>query len=320
MKAIRAHEFGGPERLVLDEVKDLNPGPGQVLVRIHAAGVNPADTYIRTGTYAIKPALPYTPGFDGAGVVLRRGEGSRRFEAGDRVYVAGSITGTYAEQALCEETQVHPLPPKATFAQGAALGVPYVTAYRALFQVARALPAETVLVHGASGGVGIAAVQLGRAAGMTVMGTAGSERGRTLVREQGAHHILDHHAPDLAEKLGKLTAGKGVDVILEMLANKNLGKDLTLLARRGRVVVIGSRGTVEINPRDAMSRDAAILGMVLFNASEEEQARIHAALAAGLENGSVRPIVGQEIPLAEAPRAHKAVMEAGAYGKIVLVP
>src|SRR5437016_552126 len=156
MRAIRVHQFGGPEQLKLEDVPELRAGPGQVLVKIHAAGVNPFDTYIRTGTYAIKPQLPYTPGADAAGVVASVGDEVKRVKAGDRLYCAGTLTGAYAEQALCLESQVHPLPSNVSFQQGAAVGVPYATAYRALFQRARALPAETVLVHGASGGVGLA--------------------------------------------------------------------------------------------------------------------------------------------------------------------
>nr|MBA3441283.1 NADPH:quinone reductase [Pyrinomonadaceae bacterium] len=237
---------------------------------------------------------------------------------GDRVYVGAS--GAYAERVLCDEREVHTLPEHVTYAQGAAVGVPYATAYRALFQRARVVPGESVLVHGASGGVGTAAVQIARAAGMTVIGTGGTEQGRQLVLEQGAHHVLDHRAPDYLEQLRDLTGGRGVDVILEMLANVNLAKDLGVLAQGGRVVVIGNRGTIEINPRDAMSRDASILGMVLFNASTGEMASIHAALVAGLENRTLRPVVGQEMPLGDAPRAHHAVLEAGSYGKIVLLP
>ncbi|HEX8853479.1 MAG TPA: zinc-binding dehydrogenase, partial [Pyrinomonadaceae bacterium] len=178
----------------------------------------------------------------------------------------------------------------------------------------------TVLVHGASGGVGVAAVQLARAAGLTVYGTAGTERGLQLVSEEGAHHVLDHSAPRYLDSLQAHTRGEGVNVVLEMLANVNLGKDLEVLARGGRVVVVGSRGTVEINPRLAMTRDASILGMTLMNATARELERIHAALFAGLENGTLRPVVGRELPLAEAARAHEAVLEAGAYGKIVLMP
>ncbi|OLE52929.1 MAG: quinone oxidoreductase [Acidobacteria bacterium 13_1_20CM_3_53_8] len=320
MKAIRVHETGAPDALQLEEVPDLHPDPGQVVVRVHAAGVNPVDVYIRSGIYPVKPPLPYTPGMDAAGVVEETGERVSRVKVGDRVYVAGTLSGAYAEQALCDESQVHKLPDSITFAQGAGVNVPYATAYRALFYRAHALPGETVLVHGASGGVGIAAVQIARAHGLTVIGTGGTEEGLRLVREQGAHYVFDHHQPDYLKEIMALAGGRGVDLVLEMLANVNLANDLGVLAQKGRVVVIGSRGSIEIDPRAMMGRDSGILGMSLMNASPEELSGIHAALVAGLENGTLRPVVGQEIPLQDAARAHRAVMEPGAYGKIVLVP
>jgi NADPH2:quinone reductase len=320
MKAIRVSEFGPPEVMRFEEVADVHAGKGQVLVRVKAAGVNPVDVYIRSGSYARKPALPYTPGSDAAGLVEAVGEGVSRFRPGDRVYTAGSLSGTYAELAVCEESQVQPLAERVSFTQGAGVFVPYGTAYRALFQLARARAAETVLVHGASGGVGIAAVQLARAAGLRVIGTAGTEKGLRLIEAEGAHHALNHREPNYLDKALALTGGRGVDLILEMLANVNLGKDLSLLALNGRVVVIGSRGTVEINPRDLMMRDAAIMGMALLLAPPAEMAALHAGLVAGLENGTLRPVVGREMPLGEAPQAHQAVMDAGAFGKIVLLP
>ena len=320
MKAIRVKEFGGPEELRLQEVPDLQAGAGQVVVRVMAVGVNPYDTYMRQGTYAVKPALPYTPGSDAAGIVESVGGGVEGIAVGDRVYVGGTLTGAYAEQTLAEAWQVHPLPSNVTFAQGAGVNVPYATAFRALFQIARAQPGETVLIHGASGGVGIAGVQLARAAGMKVIGTGGTPRGRELVTTQGAHHVLDHHAPDYLDALLKLTGGRGVDVVVEMLANVNLAKDLSVLAAKGRVVVIGNRGNIEINPREIMRRDAAVLGMILWNTSRQDLASIHAGLVAGLENGSLRPVVGRELPLADAAQAHRAVIEPGAFGKIVLTP
>jgi NADPH2:quinone reductase len=320
MKAIRVHEFGGPEVMKLEDVPDPKPGPGQVVVRVHAAGVNPVDTYIRSGAYARKPSLPYTPGSDGAGVVEAAGEGVKRVKPGDRVYLSGAVSGVYAQRALCLESQVHPLPQKISFAQGAGVWVPYATAYRALFQLAEAKPPDVVLVHGASGGVGTAAVQLARAAGVTVIGTAGSDKGKELVGKEGAHHVLDHHAPDFADQLMSVTGGRGADVILEMLANRNLGKDLQFVAAGGKVIIVGSRGPVEVNPRDAMMREATVKGLMLFNATERELAGIHAALFAGMENGTLRPVVGQEMPLADATRAHQAVLAPGAYGKIVLLP
>jgi len=320
MKAIRAHDFGEPEVMRLEEVSDPKCGPGQVLVRIQAVGVNPLDTYIRAGLYAIKPKLPYTPGSDASGTVGAVGKGVKRVKVGERIYTAGTITGAYAEKALCLESQVHSLPAGITYPQGAALNVPYSAAYRGLFQRARAVPGEAVLVHGASGGVGIAALQFSRAAGLVVIGTAGTEEGRHLAAEQGAHHVLDHRSPDHFQEVLRLTENRGVDVILELLANVNLGKDLGILATGGRAVVIGSRGTIEINPRDAISRETAILGMSVFNATERETASIHAAIGAGLENGTLRPVIGQEMALADAPRAHRRIMEATALGKIVLLP
>lgn len=317
MKAIRIHEFGAPEVMKVEDTPELKPTAGQVLVRIKAAGVNPVETYIRAGLF-YKKDLPFTPGSDGAGIIEAAGEGVTDFKPGDRVYTAGSLSGTYAEFALCRESQVHKLADALTFQQGACIGVPYATAYRALFHRARALPGEKALIHGATGGVGIAAVQLARAHGMTVVGTGGTQKGRELAGKEGAHFTLDHHSPHMEEAV-RLARGE-FDVIIEFLANANLGRDLEALSRHGRVVVVGSRGTVEIDPREAMSRDADILGMTLFNATEKEISSIHAALKAGFENKTLRPQIGREMALKDAPLAHHAILEESAYGKIVLLP
>jgi NADPH2:quinone reductase len=291
-----------------------------VLVRNHAVRINPVDTYLRSNTDNRGPKLPYTPGADAAGVVEAVGPGVSGVKAGDRVYVGGTVSGAYAELSVCEQGQVHPLPANATFAQGAAINIPYATAYHALFNRARGEAGETVLVHGASGGVGIGAVQLARARGLTVIGTAGTERGRRMVAAQGAHHVLDHGAAGYLEECARLTGGRGPDIIMEMLANANLQKDLGVIATRGRIVVIGNRGTVEINARLAMNKDAAILGMALNHATPAQLAGIHAALVEGLRNGTLRPVIAQEFPLAQAARSHEAVMEPGHHGKVVLVP
>jgi NADPH2:quinone reductase len=319
MQAIRVSEYGGPAVLRLEEIPMPQPGPGQVLVRNHAVGINPVDTYLRSNTDNRGPKLPYTPGADAAGVVESVGSGVTGVKAGDRVYVGGTISGAYAEYCVCEPAQVHPLSANASFAQGAAMNIPYATAYHALFNRAHGSAGETVLVHGASGGVGIGAVQLARARGLTVIGTASTERGRKMVAEQGAHHVLDHGASGYLEECVRLAGGRGPDVIMEMLANVNLQKDLQIIALRGRIVVIGNRGNVEINARLAMNKDAAILGMALNHATPAQHAGIHAALVEGLRNGSLRPVIAQELPLGEASRAHEAVMHAGHHGKIVLV-
>ncbi len=319
MKAIRVSEYGGPSVLKIEDVPTPQPGPNQVLVRNHAVGVNPVDTYLRANVDNRGPKLPYTPGSDASGVVEAVGAGVTRVKPGDRVYTAGTVSGAYAEFSLCTDTQVHPLAANVTFSQGAAMNIPYATAFHALFNRGHGDAGETLLVHGASGGVGIGAVQLGRARGMTVIGTAGTERGRRLVAEQGAHHVLDHTASGYLDDLMRLTGGRGVDVILEMLANVNLQKDLGVIAMNGRIVVIGNRGNVEINARLAMNRNADIRGMALNHATPVQVAAIHAALVEGLRNGTLRPVIAQEIPLAQAPRSHDAVMEPGHHGKIVLV-
>lgn len=323
MKAIVVREFGDPDVLRLEEVPDPSVGDGQVLVGIRAAGVNPVDTYVRKGAYARKPSLPYTPGSDAAGVVMAVGPGVSRVSPGARVYITGTAagaSGAYAAMACCTESQVHPLPDALSFEQGAAVGVPYGTAYRALFHRAQARPGETVLVHGGSGGVGTAAIQLARAAGMVVFATAGTDTGLGLVTAEGATRAFNHRAPGYADQIMKATGGLGVDVILEMLANVNLNTDLGLLAVRGRVVVIGNRGLVEIDARQTMARDADIRGMTLFNASPRELAEIHAALGAGFANGTLKPVIGRRFALADARLAHEAVLTPGAGGKIVLVP
>ena len=307
----------------LETVPDPTPQPGQVLLRVKAAGVNPVDTYIRTGTHAIKPQLPYIPGFDAAGVIEGIGESVTQVEPGQRVYntgVAPGFNGTYAELVLCDASRVYPLPDRVTFQQGAGVNTPYATAARALVQRAQARPGEWVLVHGASGGVGTAAVQIARALGMQVIGTAGTSDGLELVRSQGAHHAVSHREKGYLDRVMDITGGRGVDVVLEMLANVNLENDLKVIALRGRICVIGNRGTIEIDPRKAMSKDGAILGVQLGVTPPDDLRSLHALIGAGLANGTLTPVVGRELPLTDAPASHAAVMEPGARGKIVLLP
>jgi NADPH:quinone reductase len=321
MKAISVSHFGGPEVLALQEVADPRaPAAGEVLIRVKAAGVNPYDTYMRSGTYGARnPTLPFIPGSDAAGIVESAGA-DVDLKPGDRVYTTGTLTGAYAELTLCERSQVHALPPRVTYAQGASVYVPYATAYRALFQLSHARPGETLLIHGASGGVGLAAIQFASAAGLWVIGSAGSEEGLQAIRREGAQLAVNHRAADYQQQILDITKGSGVDVLLEMVAHVNLGHDLKLVARRGRIVVIGSRGNVEINPREIMLREASIFGVYLWGVLPAEVAEIHAAIQAGLHSQTLRPVVAAEIPLASAPEAHRRIVEPGAHGKIVLIP
>jgi NADPH2:quinone reductase len=319
MKAICVHQFGGPEVLKLEEIPTPKPDAGQVLVRVHAIGVNPYDTYMRAGTYAIKPPLPYTPGSDAAGIVEAIGSGVTKVKPGDRVYTARTLTGAYAEYALALEEQVYRLPDNVSFEQGAGVWVPYGTAYHAIHHFAKPRAGETVLVHGASGGVGTAAVQMARAMGTTVFGTAGTDKGLELVKREGAHQVFNHRSAGYQEEIMKASNNKGMDVILEMLANVNLGGDLKTLAQHGRVIVIGSRGDVTITPRDIMARRATVLGFTLWAVQPGENTEIHAGIYAGLENGTLRPCVGKKFPLSEAARAHEEILKPGASGQIILV-
>lgn len=324
MQAILARAFGGPEVLELEDVADPMAGRGQVRVRIHAVGVNPYDTYMRAGGYAIKPDLPYTPGADAAGLIDQVGDGVTGLKTGDRVYISGTALGkahgAYAQFAVCAPDQVHRLPDRISFAQGAGLFVPYVTAWRALFGRANTRAGDTVLIHGASGGVGVAATQFAVAAGAIVIGTAGTEEGLVVVRAQGARHAINHKAAGYLEEITALTGGRGPDVILEMLANVNLDHDLSVIAPGGRIAIIGNRGRVEIDPRKIMAKDVSVFGNALWVIPPDEVRRAHEAIIAGLDSGALNPVVGTEMPLKDAALAHQRVMEPGAHGKIILVP
>lgn len=318
MKAIVVKEFGAPEVMKLEEIPTPECVVNQVLIRVKSAGVNPVDTYIRSGIYPNVPNLPYTPGKDAAGIIEAFGENITKFKVGDRVYTADSVSGTYAEFVVCKENQINSLPENVSFEQGAGVFVPYATSYRALFQKAKVKSGETVLVHGASGGVGIAAVQWAKNAGLIVIGTASSEKGKSLIKEQGADYVFDHSDENYLQQILETTENKGVDVILEMLANVNLVKDFDVLAKYGRIVVIGNRGSLDFNPRLTMGKDATIYGMALFNFSPEDESEIHREIFKGLSEGYLNPIVGKTFLLEEAAQAHHQVIESKAFGKIVL--
>ncbi|SOC44513.1 NADPH:quinone reductase [Ureibacillus acetophenoni] len=323
MKAIQVTQFGGPEQLVYKDIEDVVVGKGEVCVRLYAAGVNPSDTYTLTGTYAFSiPELPYTPGLDGAGIVEAVGEGVTNVQIGDRVFVAslnrGKSTGTFAQKIVCDPSFVHPLPEQVSFEQGAALGVPALTAYRALFQRARIKPGQWVLIHGASGGVGLQAVQMAKAHGAKVIGTASKPEGKSLVEQAGADVVIDHVTEATIEEVLALTDGNGPDVIVEFLANVNLETDLKMVARFGTIVVIGNRGSIEINPRLAMQKECDILATALWNAPEDEyKESIHGVIGM-LESGALRPIIGTSLPLEQASQAFEQVANGVGNGKLVL--
>jgi NADPH2:quinone reductase len=319
MKAIVVKEFGSPEVMKVLDCELRAPGAGEVLIAVKAIGVNPVETYIRAGTYPRLPQLPYTPGGNVSGTIEACGEGVTSLKAGDRVYSAATVTGAYAEKTICHSDDVFLLPESISFAQGTALGVPAATAWRGLFIRGEAKKGERVLIHGASGSVGQAALQLAKAAGMEVFGTAGSAEGCQMVEQLGALSC-NHNTSGYEKVLMEATSGKGFDLILEMLANKNLEKDLDMLAVRGRVVIIGSRGRIEIDPRATMGKESDIRGLALFNATRAELAVTHDGLAKAMADGTLSPQISREFFLKDAPAAHVQVMKDGNGGKIVLIP
>ncbi|XP_053739574.1 quinone oxidoreductase-like [Synchiropus splendidus] len=320
MRAIRVSEFGAPSVLKLrSDVEVPQPGLKQVLIRVRACGVNPVETYLRSGTFYLKPNLPYTPGTDVAGVVESVGADVASVKVGDRVFTSSTVSGGYAEFTVATDDCVHKLPDTMDFSQGAAIGIPYFTAYRALVQKAHIKPGESVLVHGASGGVGVAACQLSRALGLRVLGTAGTDEGMKLVLNNGAHLVFNHREEGYIEKIMNATDGNGVDVIVEMLSNVNLSNDLHMLSNGGRVLVVGCRGSIEIDPRDTMAKEKSIIGVSLYNATAEEMKESAALFFAGMEGGWLRPVVGSQYPLDKAAQAHHDIIECpGAAGKMVL--
>jgi NADPH:quinone reductase len=322
MKAVVVEHFGGPEVLQARSVPMPVPGAGEVRVRLMATGVNPVETYIRAGAYGAAPSLPYVPGNDGAGIVDAVGAGVENVQVGERVFVAATgakrNTGTYATSVVCDAAAVGRLPHDVSFQQGAGIGTPGLAAGDALFVRARVQPGETVLVHGASGGVGMLAVQLAHRIGCVVYGTAGDERGRTLVERLGAVRAFDHHAEGYLDEILEAIDGRGVDAVLDMAAHANLMKDVRIAHARGRIVVVGSRGSLDFDPRTLMSNDLDVRGMNVNNLRPDEFNLVMHALEAALAGG-MRVVVAQAFPLANATEAHRAVEARGKDGKIILV-
>ena len=317
MKAAEIQEYGEPENLKIFDVEIPTPQENQVLVKVMAAGVNPYEAYIRSGVYAMKPPLPWRPGNDGAGIIEKLGKGAEsKFKVGDRVWVGGTVTGTYAEFCVASIDNTHELPDSISFGQGASLFVPARTAYRGLFTRVSTKAGDTVLVHGGSGAVGVLAVQLAVANGCKVVATAGTEKGIELLESLGAigiNHKKENYQDDLKQH-------GPYNIILEMLANVNLNTDIDVLARRGYIVVIGNRGTIDgVNMRKLMQCEGNIVGLMRGEPWEDKAAI--AGINGALFSGVLKPIVSLDTySLSDAAKAQRDVIEKknGSYGKIVL--
>merc|ERR1719510_434090 len=319
MRAIHVENFGGPEVLQLKTNLIVPPlTKTQVLVSCKVAGVNPVETYIREGQYSRLPDLPYIPGSDAAGVIEKLGSDVQGLSVGQRVFVTGRNSGAYAEAIVTESIYVFPLHPRLSYAQGASLGVPFFTAYKALVLRAQTKPGETVLVHGASGAVGTAAVQIARAMGALVVGTAGTKEGMDVVSQCGAHHVFNHNHKNYDKKMVE-HLGAGFDVIIEHLANINLGHDIQMIQPGARVMIVGCRGSVNINPRHLMAPEASVQGVALGTTTPAQWKQMGAAILAGVEAGWVNPVINKEYDMEQAAQVHHDIIHSkGAKGKLVL--
>ena len=323
MNAIQVNKFGGPEVLEYStNVPRPKPGSDDVLVRIKAVGVNPVDVVIRIGAFGPQK-FPYIPGADFAGIVEEVGSNVTDLKVGQRVYgsdlTAPDGMKAYAEFIAIKHNLVHPLHDKLTFSQGASLPIPYFTAYRALYHLAQAKPGETVFVHGASGGVGIAVVQIASGLGLTVIGTASTPEGQELAKKAGAHFIFNHYEEGYLDKAKEAAGERGIDVIIESIADKNLAKDLGLIRRQGRIIIVGGAADIPINPMNIFAKEAVVKGVFTYSITNEELFETREALYAGAKAGWLNPYIWKEFPLEKAADAHTLLKSgAGARGKIIL--
>ena len=316
-KKIELTTFGDENVLTLVEADNIDLGTNDVQIKLYFAGVNPADIYIRKGGYAFfNPPLPYTPGFDGAGVIEKIGSHVTGFSIGDRVFISSSLgrhaTGTYAEVVISSTDSLRHLPKHISFESGAALGIPGTAAYRALFQRGYLKANEKVLIHGASGAVGTLAIQMAKEAGAFVIGTAGNKDNMKLVKENGADLVLNHNEAGYLSKIPQ------VDLVIEMLANVNLEKDLEIIAQRGRIIIVGNRGSLDFNPRLTMAKEADIRGIAIWNATEEERAESLDAIESYLKQNILKPVIGPIYSLENASQAQNSVIEGLTNGKVLL--
>ena len=339
MKAIQVTKHGVPGVLCLTELSDPQPGPGQVVVRVAAAGINFADLLMRLGLYPGTPKPPFVPGFEVAGTVEAVGAGVTSPRAGDRVVAMMLKGGGYAEKAVLPAAHAIPIPPAMSFEEAAALPVNYLTAHQAFHYMAGLRAGERVLIHAAAGGVGLAAIQLARLAGAETFGTASASKHQFL-REQGLDHAIDYRAQDFEEEVRRLTNGEGVDVVLDAVGGSSYRKSYRLLRPGGRLVCFGLSAAVSgpgrslralaawwntpsFNPLDLMRKNRAVMGVhlgalgprgdALIRTWMEELYRLYAA-------GKIKPHIGKTFPLAEAAQAHHFIHERQNVGKVLLIP
>ncbi|MEK6712071.1 MAG: zinc-binding dehydrogenase [Nitrospinota bacterium] len=322
MKAVRVHQWGLDVPMRLDEVEDTRPAPGELLVKLGAAGVNPSDVATRAGSHVhAGGGLPYIPGLDAAGELAALGEEVKEFRPGQRVF-GRCAGGSYAELVRMDAGTAAELPDAYTYAEGASITLPFRTAWNALAFKAKAGPGETVLVQGGAGGVGMAAIQLGRVMGCRVFATVSSEAKAAFCRSLGAEEVIHYRQEDFAARCKELTGGQGVDVIVELAARENLAKDLEAIRVNGRIVVVAAgrgEGPATFPVPALMTKDAQIFGITGVNLVPRMPEYVR-RLAPLLKEGRLRIHVDRAFPLAEADKAHELMRSGNFLGKIALVP
>ncbi|MFM6986760.1 MAG: NADPH:quinone oxidoreductase family protein [Hydrogenophaga sp.] len=324
MKALRCHAFGPIQSLTVDEIEPPVPAPGQVLVDVHAASINFPDALMVQGRYQFKPALPFTPGAELAGVVRALGDGVKHLQVGDRV-LCSTGTGAFAQQAVVDAQRVMPLPEGMDFETGASFVLVYGTSLHALQTIGQLQPGETLLVLGAAGGVGIAAIEIAKAMGARVIAAASSEDKRALARRAGADHTIDYTQPDWRREVEQLTDGQGADVVYDAVGGPYAEPALRATAWRGRYLVVGfAAGDIPKLPLNlALLKERAILGVFWGAAMAREPQQLVADLrhlAGWFRDGRLKPPVTERVTLTEAAGALQRLATRQAMGKIVVLP
>jgi len=323
MRAVIVDQPGDPEVMRLAEVPDPVAQPGEVVLRVHATAVNRADLLQRLGFYPPPPGASQTIGLEASGEVEALGDGVEGWRPGDPAcaLLAG---GGYAEKVAVPAGQLMPPPPGMDLTTAAAVPEAFLTAHDNLATRARLRPGETVLIHGGTGGVGTAAIQIARRLGARVLATAGSPERVAICRELGADDAIDHTTEDFVARARELTGGEGVDVILDVMGAAYLERNLQALARDGRLVVIGLQGGLraEVDLNTMMARRVSLISTTLRSRPVEQKAdiarRVVAELWPGFADGTLRPVIDRVLPLAEVVEAHRAMAQGGHVGKIVL--
>jgi NADPH2:quinone reductase len=322
MKALVCVEHGPPEKLVVQDLPTPEPGKGEVRIRMHAAGVNFPDVLIIQNLYQFKPPLPFSPGGEAAGVVDAVGEGVTRYKVGDKV-IAMIGNGAFREQFIAHERQVIPMVGDMPFDVAAGFTLTYGTSHHALKQRARLAAGETLLVLGAAGGVGLAAVELGKLMGAKVIAAASSDDKLALCREYGADEVINYSTEDLKERVKQITAGKGVDVVYDPVGDKYAELAFRSIAWNGRYLVVGfAAGEIPKLPLNLpLIKGASIVG-VFWGAFTAHEPKLHeenmAELLKWFAEGKLKPHVSAHLPLERGAEAIRLLMDRKAKGKVIL--